>query len=181
MSAKKTIKDHDAKAVGGSSFFSIKSVVLTVCTVLFCLALINVDLSGWNTYSSSYDVRIGFYKRKLDSLTKIKSWHDRMFMRHVANVEIPKYAVRHLMPGDTLLLPPMGYGNKYMKVNAVWTDPRVFTYMTGFQPIVAYSDVARRKSANAYVVLDKNQIWIARRGGRTNIDSLLSVYERCND
>jgi len=104
-----------------------------------------------------------------------------MFMRHVANVEIPKYAVNHLRPGDTLLLPPIGYGNKYMKTNAVWTDPRIFTYMIGFQPIVSYADVARRNSATAFVVLDKNQIWIAHRGGRTNIDSLLQVYEQLND
>ncbi len=181
MSANKTVKDQGKVSTTGSSFFSIKAVVLTAVTVLFCLALINVDLSGWNTYSSSYDVRIGFYKRKLDSLTRIKSWHDRMFMRHVANVEIPKYAVSHMQPGDTLLLPPMGYGNKYMKSNAVWTDPRIFTYMIGFQPIVAYSNIERRSSANTFIVLDKNQIWIARRGGTTNIDSLLKVYELSND
>jgi hypothetical protein len=96
----------------------------------------------------------------------------------MANLEIPEYIISKLRPTDTLLLPPMEYGNQFMATKAFWTDPRIFTWMVGFQPIVAWRDAARRRSANAYVVLEANTIWITRPGGSTNIDSLLAVYKK---
>jgi hypothetical protein len=156
--------------------FALRPLVLTIAMVVFVTMLISADLGGVNTYAEAYDARIGLYGDKLDSLNKIRSWREKLFMRHVANVEIPTYIVNHLRPTDTVLLPPMSYGNRYMRTNAIWTDPRIFTWMVGFAPIVSWSDTARRASANAYVVLNSNQIWIARRGGATNIDSLLAEY-----
>lgn len=156
--------------------FSLRSLILTIIMVAVATFLISADLDGANVYASAYDARIGLYGDKLDSLNKIRSWRDRIFMRHVANYEIPTYIVNHLRVGDTVLLPPMQYGNRYMRTNAIWTDPRIFTWMVGFAPIVSWNDTTRRASANAYVVLTANQIWIARRGGSTNIDSLLIEY-----
>lgn len=157
--------------------FSPRALVLAVAFTAFVSVLLNADLGGRNSYSTSYDSRIGLYGGKLDSLTRISSWPKRLFMRHVANYEIPSYLAPRLLPGDTLLLPPMSYANQYMRHNATWTDPRIFTWMVGFHPIIAWSDSGRRNLANAFVVLDVNQVWIARLGGRTNIDSLLNVYQ----
>lgn len=156
--------------------FSLRGLILAIVMVAIVSVLISAELNGLNTYATAYDARIGLYGDKLDSLNKIRSWKERLFMRHVANVEIPTYIVSHLRPTDVVLLPPMSYGNRYMKTNAIWTDPRIFTWMVGFHNVVAWNDTARRSSANAFVVLNENQIWIARRGGQTNIDSLLIEY-----
>jgi len=146
--------------------------------VAFYTILVTAELGGMNPYARSYQSRIGMYADKLDSLTRISSWDVKMKMRHVANAEIPAYIVSHLREGDTVLLPPRSYANKYMEAEAIWTDPRIFTYFVDFQPIVGYTDLNRRSSANTFVVLEGNTIWLARRGGTTNIDSLLSEYAR---
>lgn len=156
--------------------FSLRGLILAIVMVAIVSVLISAELNGLNTYATAYDARIGLYGDKLDSLNKIRSWKERLFMRHVANVEIPTYIVGHLRPNDVVLLPPMSYGNRYMKTNAIWTDPRIFAWMVGFHNVVAWNDTARRSSANAFVVLNENQIWIARRGGQTNIDSLMIEY-----
>ncbi len=143
-------------------------------------ALINVGAdSGVNPYAASYQSRIGLYEKKRDSLNKRRQMSERMFARHVANYEIPRYIAPRLRPTDTLLLPPMSYGNRYMRDKAYWTDPRFFAWMVGFHNIVPWNDVARRSQANAYIVLEPNMIWIARRGSpNINIDSLLNEYGR---
>ncbi|MCX6140701.1 MAG: hypothetical protein NTX15_07740 [Candidatus Kapabacteria bacterium] len=156
--------------------FSLRGLILAIIMVVVLTLLVSAEFGGINTYSTAYRARIGLYGDKLDSLNKVRSWKDRMFMRHVANIEIPTYIVNHMRPSDTVLLPPMSYGNRYMKTNAIWTDPRIFTWMVGFHTIVAWNDTARRHSANAFVVLNENQIWITRHGGATNIDSLLTEY-----
>lgn len=156
--------------------FSLRGLILAIVMVAIVSVLISAELNGLNTYATAYDARIGLYGDKLDSLNKIRSWKERLFMRHVANVEIPTYIVGHLRPNDVVLLPPMSYGNRYMKTNAIWTDPRIFAWMVGFHNVVAWNDTTRRSSANAFVVLNENQIWIARRGGQTNIDSLMIEY-----
>ena len=156
--------------------FSLRGLILAIVMVVVLTLLLSAKFGDFNSYATSYDARIGLYGEKLDSLNKIHSWRARMFMRHVANIEIPTYIVNHMRPSDIVLLPPMSYGNRYMVTNAIWSDPRIFTWMVGFQPIVAWTDTARRSSANAFVVLNENQIWIARRGGATNIDSLLNEY-----
>lgn len=143
-------------------------------------AMINVGAdSGVNPYAASYQSRIGLYEKKRDSLNKRRQMSERMFARHVANYEIPQYIAPRLRPTDTLLLPPMSYGNRYMRDKAYWTDPRFFAWMVGFHNIVPWNDVARRSQANAYIVLEPNMIWIARRGSpNINIDSLLNEYGR---
>lgn len=158
--------------------FSLRGLILTIFMIVIVTVVITAEFGGINTYASAYDARIGLYGDKLDSLNKIRSFKERLFMRHVANVEIPTYIVNHMRPTDRVLLPPMTYAGRYMTSNAIWTDPRIFTWMVGFHNIVAWADTARRASANAFVVLNENQIWIARRGGQTNIDSLLIEYGR---
>ncbi len=104
-----------------------------------------------------------------------------MFLRHVANYEIPLWIAENKKPGDTVLLPPAEYSAPFIAVDPIWTDPRIFTYFAGFQPIVAYSDTLRRHKANAWVVLQPQAIYLARRGGSFDIDSLLRVYESARD
>ncbi len=161
-----------------TQFFSPRSLTLSLITIAFLTLILSWDAGGYNSYALSYDARLGLYAEKLDSLNKIRQWRERYFMRHVANYEIPQMIRARLRAGDTVLLPPMWYANRYMRTNAIWTDPRIFTWMVGFSPIVSWSDTARRSSANCYVVLDNNMIWVARRGGSTNIDSLLAEYAR---
>ncbi|MBU3698619.1 MAG: hypothetical protein FGM33_01225 [Candidatus Kapabacteria bacterium] len=158
--------------------FSVRGVSLTIAVMALLTLLVGSYLGDANPYSSSFNARIELYREKLDSLNRIRGWRDRIYMRHVANLEIPEYVVSKLRPNDVLLLPPMEYGNQFMANKAYWTDPRIFTWMVGFQPIVAWRDTARRKQANAYVVLEANTIWITRPGGSTNIDSLLAVYDK---
>ena len=102
-------------------------------------------------------------------------------LRHVANYYIPTWIADNKRPGDTILLPPAEYSAPYISVQPVWTDPRIFTYFAGFQPIIAYTDTARRQSANAWVVLQPETIYIARRGGNFDIDSLLRVYQDAHE
>lgn len=160
-----------------ASFFSLRALALTLALGLGYVVLINVDMGELNPYQGWYETRVDTYYRRLDSLNRIRSWRDRMSTRHVANFEAPNWIVKNMRSGDTVLLPPRQYAQKYMKADAYWTDPRIFTYMTKFSPIVAYADTQRRNSANAFIVLGERRIAIARLGGATNIDSLLRVYE----
>jgi hypothetical protein len=153
-------------------------VILTGLVIAVLSVLVGPYLGESNPYATSYEARIELYRQKLDSLNRIRGWRDRIYMRHMANLEIPEYIVSKLRPNDTLLLPPMEYANQFMATKAFWTDPRIFTWMVGFQPVVAWRDTARRRSVNAYVVLEANTIWITRLGGSTNIDSLLAVFEK---
>lgn len=158
--------------------FSVRGVILTGLVIAVLSVLVGPYLGESNPYATSYEARIELYRQKLDSLNRIRGWRDRIYMRHMANLEIPEYIVSKLRPNDTLLLPPMEYANQFMATKAFWTDPRIFTWMVGFQPVVAWRDTARRRSVNAYVVLEANTIWITRLGGSTNIDSLLAVFEK---
>jgi len=137
-----------------------------------------MSADGSNPYAASYESRIELYRSKLDSLNNIRSVRERIYMRQMANLEIPEYIVAKMRPTDVLLLPPRGYANSFMQTEAIWTDPRIFAWMVGFHNVVAWSDTAGRKKANAFVVLEANTIWITRPGGSTNIDSLLNVFER---
>lgn len=158
--------------------FSVRGVILTGLVVAVLTVLVGPYLGEYNPYATSYEARIELYRQKLDSLNRIRGWRDRIYMRHMANLEIPEYIVSKLRPNDTLLLPPMQYASQFMATKAFWTDPRIFTWMVGFQPVVSWRDTARRRSVNAYVVLEANTIWITRPGGSTNIDSLLAVFEK---
>lgn len=154
---------------------------------LVYVVLINVDLGqiplgsdksiDVNPYHGWYENRVDIYYRRLDSLNRIRSWRDRMFTRHVANFEAPVWVVNNMRAGDTVLLPPRQYAQRFIKADAFWTDPRIFTYMTKLSPIVAYADTARRHSANAFLALGPRSIALVRRGESTNIDSLLRVYQ----
>lgn len=161
-------------------FFSLPTAIMAVATVAAIWLLVGYSLGGTNPYATSYASRIGLYSTKLDSLNKIRGWRDRIYMRQMANLEIPEYVVRKLRPNDTVLLPPRGYANKYMQTEAVWTDPRIFAWMVGFHNVVSWNDTLRRRHANAFIALESNAIWITRPGGSTNIDSLLLEYERNN-
>ena len=162
-------------------FFSLRGLILALIMIGFASILKNAELGGINTYAVAYDARIGFYSDKLDSLSQISSWRQRMFLRHVANYEIPLWIAENKRPGDTILLPPAEYSAPYIVAQTIWTDPRIFTYFAGFQPIIAYSDTVRRQNANAWVVLQPQAIYLARRGGRFDIDSLLRVYQDAHE
>jgi hypothetical protein len=161
------------------AFFTIPAVLLTASMGFVIWLVLGFQTSNEvNPYAASYEARIELYRSKLDSLNKIRSVRERIYMRQLANLEIPEYIVSKMRPTDLVLLPPRGYANKYMQTEAIWTDPRIFTWMVGFHNVVAWSDTARRSQANAFVVLDANAIWMTRPGGSTNIDSLLHVYAR---
>jgi hypothetical protein len=161
------------------AFFTIPAVLLTASMGVFIWLVLGFQTSGEiNPYASSYEARIELYRSKLDSLNKIRSVRERIYMRQLANLEIPEYIVAKMRPTDVVLLPPRGYANRYMQTEAIWTDPRIFAWMVGFHNVVAWSDTARRSQANAFVVLDANAIWMTRPGGSTNIDSLLHVFAR---
>ena len=158
-------------------FFSVRSLILTIVTVALLTVLYQAHLGTLNVYARAYDSRIGFYSEKLDSLMRISSWNTRMLMRHVANAHIPQWIAANRRVTDTILLPPPEYANRYISVQASWTDPRIFTYMAGFTPVVAWNDTARRGMANAYIALEPQAITITRPGGSINIDSLLHEYQ----
>lgn len=165
------------------AFFSVPQLVLAVVMVVFCSILINVEMEidknvHYNAYASSYQYRIGLYSKKLDSFALITSFEEKQFARLSNNVLATNYIVSKIQPGDTVLLPPMEYALLYQPNAAFWTDPRIFTYIGGFQPIVAYDDIARRNSANRFVFIDGRTIWLARKGGKYNVDSLLYLYSK---
>ena len=140
--------------------------------------LTRYDLNGVNSYAASYQSRIEFYSDRIDSLSRVSRWPERMFLRHVANYEIPNWIARNRRPEDVILLPPRAYAAGYLQADPVWTDPRIFTYMAGFQPVVAWTDEDRRSDVNTWVALEPGSIALVRRGGGTDIDSLLNEYRR---
>lgn len=176
MAKKQSTPKPTKEETPSNGFFTLKGLILAACTLTFYWVLVHTDLADRNVYAKAYDARIGFYADKIDSLTQITGWRKKQFMRHVANQFIPTWIAENKMPVDTILLPPAAYANKYMKANAIWTDPRIFTYFGNFQTIIAYSDTARWHQANAWIVLEEGSLYIARRHGSYNIDSLLSVY-----
>jgi hypothetical protein len=143
----------------------------------FATLLTDASLDGVNTYASAYQARIQFYADRIDSLSHISSWSQRLFLRHVGNYEIPAWIAANRRSSDTILLPPAEYADRYLSTKSYWTDPRIFIYFAGFVPVVAYDDVHRRAKANAFIALEPQAISIVRPGGSTNIDSLLDVYE----
>lgn len=159
-------------------FFSVKALILAGILTLFCIVLINAPFGELNSYARSYDARIGLYTEKLEELSRISSWKQRMLLRHVANASIPFWIAEHRRSTDTILLPPKEYADKYIKADAVWTDPRIFTYMAGFQPIVAWADTVRRHKANTFIALEPAAITLVREGGQIDIDSLLREYNQ---
>lgn len=160
------------------SFFTLRGLILAAVMLAVYTVLTRYDLNGANSYAASYQSRIEFYSDRIDSLSRVSRWPERMFLRHVANYEIPNWIARNHRPEDVILLPPRGYAAAYLQADPVWTDPRIFTYMAGFQPIVAWTDDARRSEVNTWVALGPGSIALVRRGGSTNIDSLLSVYSQ---
>jgi hypothetical protein len=158
-------------------FFSFRGLVLTAIMLVFILVLFNARMDDLNVYARAYENRIGLYSEKIDSLTRITSWKQRMLLRHVANASIPFWIAENRRETDTILLPPAAYADRYIKAQAIWTDPRIFAYMAGFLPVIAWDDTVRRNQANAFIALEPAAITITRRGGSVNIDSLLAEYE----
>ena len=159
-------------------FFSLKSLILAAAMLALFTILTRYPLGGANTYATSYASRIEFYSDRIDSLAHISSWRQRQFLRHVGNYEIPLWISEHRRQSDVIQLPPRAYAARYLQVEPTWTDPRIFTYFAGFQPIVAWSDTARRATANTWITLEAGSIALVRRDGTVNIDSLLSVYRQ---
>ncbi len=158
-------------------FFTVRALILSAILLVFLLLLYNAELGELNSYARSHKERIGFYAERIDSFMTITSWKQRMLMRHVANAYVPTWIASNRRDTDVVLLPPMAYASRYQTAQAIWTDPRIFTYMAGFQPIVAWTDTARRHKANAFIALDPPNITLTRPGGSVNIDSLLKEYE----
>ncbi|MCO6466806.1 MAG: hypothetical protein J5I53_09345 [Bradyrhizobiaceae bacterium] len=159
-------------------FFSLRALILTGVVTAFCLVLFNASLGDVNSYAKAYDSRIGFYAERIDTFARISSWKQRMLLRHVANSSIPTWIAENRRATDTILLPPKEYADQYMKADAVWTDPRIFTYMAGFQPVIAWADTSRRHLANAFIALEPRAITLARKGGSINLDSLMNEYQQ---
>ena len=160
------------------SFFTLRGLILAAVMLVVYTGLTRYDLNGANPYAASYLSRIEFYSQRIDSLSRVSRWPERMFLRHVANYEIPNWIARNRRPADVILLPPREYAAAYLQADPTWTDPRIFTYMGGFQPIVAWADTTRRADVNAWVTLDPGSIAIVRRGGTMDIDSLMTVYHQ---
>ncbi|MBM4177969.1 MAG: hypothetical protein FJ211_01380 [Ignavibacteria bacterium] len=158
------------------AFFSVPAVYLTAAVVFILLLLLGPAIND-NPYAQSYESRVELYRSKLDSLNKIRSIRERIFMRQMANLSVAEYIDSKLRPTDTLLLPPQAYAKRYMETAVTWTDPRILTWLIGFRNVVAWTDTARRKHANAFIALEPSSIWITRPGGQTNIDSLIHEYE----
>lgn len=160
------------------TFFTLRGLLLAGVMLALYTVLTRYDLNGLNSYAASYQSRIEFYSDRIDSLSRVSSWQQRMFLRHVANYEIPTWISRNRRPGDVILLPPREYAAAYLQADPTWTDPRIFTYMAGFQPIVAWTDTARWSQVNTWIALESGSIALVRRSGTTDIDSLLSVYRQ---
>ena len=162
------------------SFFTLRGLILAAVMLAIYTVLTRYDLNGLNPYGASYQSRIEFYSDRIDSLSRVSTWPRRMFMRHVANYEIPNWIARNRQASDVILLPPRAYAGQYLQADPTWTDPRIFTYMAGFQPIVAWTDTARWAQVNTWVALESGSISLVRRDGPTNIDSLMNVYRQAD-
>lgn len=160
------------------TFFTVRAVILAAVMLTVVTVLPRYDLGGWNPYAPSYQSRIEFYADRMDSLVRVSTWRERLFLRHVGNYEIPMWIATHRRATDVIQLPPRSYAARYLQADPIWTDPRIFTYFADFQPIVAWTDLPRRPLANTWVALEPGGIALVRRDGTTNIDSLLQEYQR---
>lgn len=159
--------------------FSVRALVLTAALVVGYWLLISVEVPRVNPYSVWYENRIAFYYDRLDTFAGISSVQKRMFMRHTFNYELCRLISERLKPGDTLLLPPRAYANAMSQgQDAIWTDARIFRYLSNKAvPLIAWEDAARHRQANIIVALEPTAFELVRtRTNRVQYDSVLTVY-----
>ncbi|MBU3741918.1 MAG: hypothetical protein FGM24_06485 [Candidatus Kapabacteria bacterium] len=168
------------KASDGSrpSFFGVRALALTAAMLVGYWLLISVEIDRVNPYQPFYENRISFYYSKIDTFSRITSLSQRMTLRHSYDYTVPKLVSERLRQGDVLLLPPAAYAEQVTRGNkVVWTDPRIFTYMVGRMPMVAWDDTARRSVANTAILLELNTFEIIRRGDAPQrYDSVVAAY-----
>lgn len=160
------------------SFFSVRSFVLTVILLVGYWLLISVRIDRVNPYEAFHANRIAFYYDRLDTFARVTSLSQRMILRHSYDYNVPFLISQQLGPTDTLLLPPAAYAERYTRGNSVvWTDPRIYTYMVGRSPIVAWDDTLRRSRANTVLALELTMFELIRRGSsQSGFDSVVAEY-----
>lgn len=162
------------------SFFGVRQLGLTVALLVGYWLLISVRVDRVNPYQPFHENRISFYYEKIDTFSRITSLSQRMTLRHSFDYTVPMLVNQRLQPGDLFLLPPAAYAEQYTRGNkVVWTDPRIYTYMVGRSPIVAWDDTARRAQANTVVALELQTFEIIRKAVTPErFDSVMHEYAR---
>lgn len=159
-------------------FFGVRALALTVALLVGYWLLISTRIERVNPYEPFHENRISFYYDKMDTFSRITSLSQRMTLRHSYDYTVPLLVSERLTPQDVLLLPPAAYAEQFTRGNkVVWTDPRIFTYMVGRTPMVAWDDTARRAMANTAILLELNTFELVRRAaGPDRYDSVLAAY-----
>lgn len=160
------------------SMFGVRPLVLTVALLVGYWLLISVPIDRVNPYEPFHRNRIAFYYDRLDTFARVTSLSQRMVLRHTYDYNVPYLVRQQMRPGDVLLLPPKEYAERYTRGNSViWTDPRIFTYMVGRSPIVAWDDTARRSKANLVLALELTMFELIRRDASPQrYDSIVAEY-----
>lgn len=169
-------------STGQPSFFSAKGLILSLTLLLSFLLVLNME-PDHNVYSKWHEKRIRIYYDVLDKYNARLRPDQRMLERHKYTYQIVQWISQRLQPTDTLMLPPAEYVMNFYP-DAYWVDQRIFYYFCGPIPTVMYGDSLRARSANVFVLFQpEGGISIHRKGGRTNVDSILTVYrnERSNN
>jgi hypothetical protein len=172
--------------------FTVRALVLTIALMSGFWALVkipgqiestskNVDPVVLNPYELWYEHRLSFYYDSLDSFSRITSPSTKMTMRHAFNYDLVRLIEERLRPGDTLLLPPRSYANALTGGReAIWTDVRIYRYLSGSTtPLVAWENNERHSKANIAVALEHGVFELLRKGTVPDrFDSLVAVYHR---
>ena len=162
------------------SFFGVRQLALAMALLVGYWLLISVRIDRVNPYEPFHENRISFYYEKIDTFSRITSLSQRMTLRHSFDYTVPMLVTQRMLPGDLFLLPPAAYAEQYTRGNkVVWTDPRIYTYMVGRSPIVAWDDTARRAQANTVVALELQTFEIIRKSDApVRFDSVVQAYAR---
>ncbi len=158
--------------------FSVKGLILALCLGACFLALFNA-FPDKNVYAYWHDQRIGNYYAVLGKLSSRMGVEQRKTERYKHMYLATEWLRTHMVPGDTLVLPPADYVRHYYEDSYYWTDPRVFYYLTGpSYPAVTWDDTVRGHTGNAFVLLgDNNGIEIRRLRFGANADSIRRIWK----
>ncbi len=159
--------------------FSVRSLLLAAAVAVGWWLLIRFEATSVNPYPVWYENRVKFYYDRMDTFAGIRSIQKRMFMRHTFNYDLCRLITERLKPGDTLLLPPRPYANRFGQgQEAIFTDARIFRYLSESSvPLVAWEDQARRSRANIAVALEPTAFELLRRRDvPARFDSLIAEY-----
>lgn len=164
-------------STGRPSFFSAKGLILSIALLLSFLLVLHA-LPDHNVYAKWYEKRIQLYYNVLGKYNARMRPDQRMLERHKYTYQITQWIRQRLLPTDTLMLPPAEYVKNFYP-DAYWVDQRIFYYFCGPIPTVMYGDSVRAHSANVFVLFQpEGGISIQRKGDRTNVDSILTVYRK---